>query len=835
MDKNQIPVVKQSLFSWVFSGKINLQVLLIVIILAAVFARVLPLEMQKRVVNEAIKLKKIDLLLFYCGIYLVAVVSANGLKYLINILQTVIGQRAGADMRKGLYHHILTLPLSFFRRTQPGMVVSSLVNELATAGDFVGQAVAVPLSNALTLLAIAGYLLWLNPLLAVVSFSIYPLGLFLVTRLQKLANRANSQRVDQARQVSSKIAESMTGIQEIQANGAFRIENRKFDTLVDQLMKTRIVWNLYRFGIKVSNNVSTSISQFLIFIIGGYLAINGRLELGALVAFLSAQERLYDPWRELVDFYQDYQDASVSYYRTMDYFNVQPEHKLEPEDRNPYELDGSIEVKDLSFATETGIKLLDDIHFSLKPGQRLGLVGFSGSGKSTLAQCIGQLYKYTGGQIRIGNQDVSGLTKKDIAYNIGFVSQTPFIFDGTFQENLLYSVLVKVDGNGTGEIPSLDDMINVIQQTGLFTDVLRFGLNAVLDVERYENLVPHLIRVRKKLSRRLKISLAEYVEVFDKGVYLYYSSVAKNLTFGFSMDKEFRERKLFANRFFLQFLGDNGLTPPLLNLGAELCKRTVDILIPLPPDETFFEQSPIAAEELGEYKSIAERIKESDLDRLAAQDRQMLLKLALRFIPGYHKMVAMTKELEQKILDARAQFRMKISAEYPDAFFFYRKKEYIYSHTILNNIFFGRLKTENPSAFDKINQHIIQILIEEGVLEAIVEIGMQFQVGSKGDRLSGGQRQKLAIARVFLKNPRILIMDEATAALDNKSQARIQNILDTHWKKKSTLIAVAHRLDIVKSYDKIAVMKAGKIGEIGTYDELLAQRGLLYELVTGGR
>ena len=130
MDKNQIPVVKRSLFSWVFSEKINLQVLLVVIILTAVFARVLPLEMQKRVVNEAIKLKKIDLLLFYCGVYLAAVVSANGLKYLINILQTVIGQRAGADMRKGLYHHMLTLPLSFFRRTQPGMVVSSLVNEL---------------------------------------------------------------------------------------------------------------------------------------------------------------------------------------------------------------------------------------------------------------------------------------------------------------------------------------------------------------------------------------------------------------------------------------------------------------------------------------------------------------------------------------------------------------------------------------------------------------------------------------------------------------------------------------------------------------------------------
>jgi ABC-type dipeptide/oligopeptide/nickel transport system ATPase subunit len=395
--------------------------------------------------------------------------------------------------------------------------------------------------------------------------------------------------------------------------------------------------------------------------------------------------------------------------------------------------------------------------------------------------------------------------------------------------------MVKVDGNGTVEIPSLDDMINAIQQTGLFTDVLRFGLNTVLDVDRHKNLVPQLIRARTKLSRRMKISLAEYVEVFDKGVYLYYSSVARNLTFGFAADTAFTEERLPENRFFLQWLEENDLMRPLLVLGAGLCKRTVDILTPLTPDESLFEQSPITVDEMSDYVAISGRLKDSDLDRLAAHDRQMLLKLALRFIPGRHKMVALPNTLEQKILEARTQFRKKISTEYPDAFLFYRKKEYIYSHTILNNIFFGRLKTDNPHAFDKINQHIIQILIEESVLEAIVEIGMQFQVGSKGDRLSGGQRQKLAIARVFLKNPRILIMDEATAALDNKSQARIQNILDTHWKKKSTLIAVAHRLDIVKSYDKIAVMKAGKIGEIGAYDELLAQRGLLHELVTGGR
>ena len=121
---------------------------------------------------------------------------------------------------------------------------------------------------------------------------------------------------------------------------------------------------------------------------------------------------------------------------------------------------------------------------------------------------------------------------------------------------------------------------------------------------------------------------------------------------------------------------------------------------------------------------------------------------------------------------------------------------------VLNNLFFGRLKTANPQVQDTINEQIVQLLIEEDLLETILQIGMQFQVGTKGDRLSGGQRRKLAIARVFLKKPKILIMDEATSALDNRSLALIQKMLETHWKGKATVIAVVHRLDIIRNYDK---------------------------------
>lgn len=833
MEKEQIPIVRRSLFSWILPGNGKLQIALVLLIAVTVFARVVPLEMQKRIINEAIKLRKMDLLLIYCGIYLVSVLLASSLKYMITILQTRISENVLANMRKDLFAHILTLPLNFYRKAQPGMVVSALVTELTSAGSFVGLAISAPVINIMTLLAFAGYLIYLNPILAIISLALYPIILFIIPFLQRGANTANKKRVDSTRTISSLIGEAISGIHEIQGNGTFRMENRRFGKLVDQMLKIRIIWTLYKQGVKVTNNFFVSLGPFVIFILGGYLAMQGKLELGAMVAFLSAQEKLYDPWKELIEFYQVYMDAAISYKRTMEYFDTPTEFTLEPEDREPFQLAGSIDIKELSYVTDTGIQLLDNVNLSMKPGETLALVGFSGSGKSTLALCIGQLYKYSGGHILLGEKEVADLTKKDLIINMGFVSQSPFIFSGSIEENLVYSYAAVHDGEMDTDQPSLDDKIAVLHQTGIFVDVLRFGLNTILERQSQAELAKRLIKVRENFQQEYGEKLSDFVEFFDENKYLYFSSVAENLFLGTPNDASFSENNLPLNPYFLKLLSQADLTTPLLSLGAELSRQTVDILGSLSPDPVFFEQSPISLEEWDEAILLVERLKRTKLLQLSDMDRNYLLKLALRFEPGKHKLVALPAILERLILEGRALIHESITRDNPAAFSFYQLSDYIYNQTIINNILFGQIKTSNPKALDMINQSIIQLIIEEDFLETIIEIGMQFQVGSKGDKLSGGQRQKLAIARTFLKSPRMMIMDEATSALDNKSQTRIQNLLETRWKGKTTLISVVHRLDIIKNYDKVAVMKAGKIIEMGSYDELIARKGALYELVGG--
>lgn len=828
-------VTEQSLFYWAFSGNFKLQLILLLVIILIVFARVIPLEMQKRIINDAIALRNVEELLLYCGIYIGAVTAASALKLAINSLQATIAERAITTMRKSLYGHILTLPLGFFRTTQPGMVVASLMTELSSAGTFAGMAFAVPVTNILTLLTFAGYLLWLNTPLAAATLVIYPVVVFIIPFLQKRANKANKKRVDVSRKLSSQIAESISGIHEVQVHGAYDQEGSKFDKLAEKLKTIRIRWSLLKFGIKTANNYFVGLGPFIIFIYGGYLVMQGELALGSMVAFLSAQEKLYDPWKELIDFYQTYQDASVRYKRTMQAFDLEPQFLLPPppaEEKQPAA--GSLEVRGLVLDTPEGIRLLAGVSFSLKAGEHLAVVGFSGSGKSTLIQCIGKMFPYSSGSIAVDGEELRDWTKREVIREIGYVSQNPFIFTGTIRENLLYARRA-VNGTDNGEEEEqldLDRLILVLQQSGLFVDVMRFGLDTSI-VEDDNITEERVVRIRTRFQEEFGEALADYVEFYENDGYHSTSPVAGNIIFGTSTNPEYSHDLLPENENFRKFLNSRDLFVPLLHLGIDISRQAVDILAGLDTVDLFFQKSPVSADQLDRCSTLLRTLEKTPPEQLAAKDQTFLLSIALHFTPSIHTIARIPSSLKKQILEARAAFPEMSQKVAPDLFIFYDRNRYIHGQSILNNIFFGRIRPGRVRAQELINQAVMQLLIEEDFLEQVAAIGMDHDVGNMGDNLSGGQRQKLAIARVLLKQPHIILMDEATSALDNRSQSRIQRLMSTRWKGRRTVIAVVHRLDIIQDFDKVAVMKAGKIVEFGTYQELIDQEGVLHELIYG--
>jgi len=154
------------------------------------------------------------------------------------------------------------------------------------------------------------------------------------------------------------------------------------------------------------------------------------------------------------------------------------------------------------------------------------------------------------------------------------------------------------------------------------------------------------------------------------------------------------------------------------------------------------------------------------------------------------------------------------------------QETYLFGSSVKENIRFGK-----PDASD---EEIIEAAKAAYAHEFIMELpdGYDTIVGERGIKLSGGQRQRISIARMVIKQPAIVLLDEATSALDNASEREVQRALDNVLAGR-TVIAIAHRLSTVKHFDRIVFVKDGRIAETGSYDELIARRGLLYELERG--
>jgi len=147
----------------------------------------------------------------------------------------------------------------------------------------------------------------------------------------------------------------------------------------------------------------------------------------------------------------------------------------------------------------------------------------------------------------------------------------------------------------------------------------------------------------------------------------------------------------------------------------------------------------------------------------------------------------------------------------------------LFSDSIKSNILMGRE--------DATDEEVYAAAIAANAHDFIMGLpeGYETTVGERGVKLSGGQKQRVAIARVFLKNPPLLILDEATSALDLESESLIQDSLERLSDDKTTLV-VAHRLSTITHADKIIVVDAGEIKEMGTHDELMKKQGIYYGL-----
>jgi len=365
------------------------------------------------------------------------------LDFLFNFLQQftmeVAAQRIMHDLRMTLMDHLMSLGMGFFNRNPVGRLVTRVTSDIQNMDELFTSVVVFVFKDVFLLTGIALMLLVIQWKLALISFGVLPLVVYISIRFSRRAREAfRTLRVKTA-EINSRFSETVSGIRVIQLFRSEAAQYRRFARINHEYyeagMQQLHVFALFMPAIEVLGMTATALIVFS----GGRDVLSGRITIGELVAFLSYIKMFFRPIRDIAEKYNILQNAMSSAERLFQILDTH-EGKL---DTKGIRLEGPIERIDfdgVSFAYQPDEWVLKDVSFSLPKGRVLAVVGATGSGKTTLIHLLVQLYEPHSGTIRINGLPLQQWSPESVRRRIALVSQDPFLFSESLRKNLLHGI-----------------------------------------------------------------------------------------------------------------------------------------------------------------------------------------------------------------------------------------------------------------------------------------------------------------------------------------------------------------------------------------------------------
>ncbi len=378
---------------------------------------------------------------YYILVVLTITMTLRAMSLILNIIHirlfTKIAKDVSYKIRKQLLEHLKRVSMSEYDILGSGSVASKVITDVDTIDKFIASGVGEIIVETLTIIGVASIIFYLNWQLALVILTLNPLALGFFLRVFKNIAKIKKQENKSIEIFQNSLTESLELYNQI------RVQNREEYFLEDIDKKAKEIRDkAYLYGLK--SEISLKFAQMLIMYshdtfraVGILMVFLGYITIGEMLAIFAYAWVIMRPMDKLMQFSNLYFNAKASIARLNEILKlkIEPQYelKINPfKDRNS----ASIKLKNLSFSYDNSTKVLDNINLKIKEGERVAIIGETGSGKSTLAQILIGLYPIEDGEIYYNGVEIRDIGYKVVRENVGFILQSPMMFNNTLRFNL---------------------------------------------------------------------------------------------------------------------------------------------------------------------------------------------------------------------------------------------------------------------------------------------------------------------------------------------------------------------------------------------------------------
>ncbi|WP_328442285.1 ABC transporter ATP-binding protein/permease [Streptomyces sp. NBC_00444] len=390
-------------------------------------------------------------------IALIAVVEA-ALGILGRRLSATLGEGLILDLRTAVFDHVQRMPVAFFTRTRTGALVSRLNNDVIGAQRAFSNTLSGVVSNVVTLLLTLAVMLTLSWQITLLSLVLLPVFVVPARRMGSRMARMQREAATLNAAMGTRMTErfSAPGATLVKLFGRPEEESEEFAARARRVRDIGVRTATAQSAFITALTLVSALALALVYGLGGWFALRGTLEPGAVVALALLLTRLYAPLTALAGARVEVMSALVSFERVFEVLDLKPLIEDKPDARQVPDGPVAVAFENVRFAypsadkvslasleevasldTRGGDEVLHGISFRAEPGQTVALVGSSGAGKSTIAQLLPRLYDVDEGAVRIGGVDVRDLTADSLRSTLGMVTQDGHLFHDTVRANLL--------------------------------------------------------------------------------------------------------------------------------------------------------------------------------------------------------------------------------------------------------------------------------------------------------------------------------------------------------------------------------------------------------------